>query len=68
MTPFRYTCTVCSRSFARDEVRYLCPECGKSYRPGMPLKGVLEVTFDAEALRRSLFAAYDATNSTTSGE
>ena len=53
MTPFRYTCTVCSRSFARDEVRYLCPECGKSYRPGMPLKGVLEVTFDAEALRRS---------------
>lgn len=53
MTSFRYTCTVCSRSFARDEVRYLCPECGKSYRPGMPLHGVLEVMFDAEALRRS---------------
>lgn len=53
MTPFRYTCTTCQRSFARDEVRYLCPECGKGYRPGMPLVGVLEVTFDAEALRRS---------------
>ena len=53
MTPFRYTCTICGRSYARDEVRYLCPECGKSYRPGMPLHGVLEVVFDAEALRRS---------------
>ncbi len=53
MTPFRYTCTLCGRSYARDEVRYLCPECGTSYRPGMPLHGVLEATFDAEALRRS---------------
>ena len=53
MTPFRYTCTLCNRSFARDEVRYLCPDCGQTYRPGMPLRGVLEVTFDAEALRRS---------------
>lgn len=53
MTPFRYTCTICARSYARDEVRYLCPECGKKYRSGMPLQGVLEATFDTEILRRS---------------
>ena len=53
MTPFRYTCAVCNRSFARDEVRYLCPDCGKGYRPGMPLVGVLEAAFDADVLRRS---------------
>ena len=53
MIPFRYTCTLCNRTFARDTVRYLCPDCGRTYTPGMPLRGVLEVTFDAEALRRS---------------
>jgi threonine synthase len=53
MTPFHYTCTLCNRTFARDEVCYLCPDCGQTYTPGMPLRGVLEVTFDAEVLRRS---------------
>lgn len=51
MTSFRYRCTECNASYARDEVRYLCPVCGKSYRPGIPLKGVLEVVFDYEAIR-----------------
>ncbi|MDP1831825.1 MAG: threonine synthase [Geothrix sp.] len=46
MTPFTYRCADCGRTYARDEVRYLCPECGKGYRPGMPLVGVLEVVFD----------------------
>lgn len=50
MTPFRYRCTLCGLSFARDEVRYLCPECGRGYRTGTPLKGVLEVIFDARDL------------------
>ena len=50
MTPFRYRCTLCGLNFARDEVRYLCPECGREYRPGMPLKGVLEVVFDDKEL------------------
>lgn len=53
MTPFRYTCTTCQRSYKRDEARYLCPVCGKAYRPGMPLVGVLEAAFDADVLRRS---------------
>jgi len=53
MTSFRYRCTDCNTSYARDEVRYLCPECGKSYHPGIPLKGVLEVVFDYEAIQRN---------------
>ena len=53
MTPFSYRCTTCARTYAREEVRYLCPDCGASYRPGMPLVGVLEAVFDGEAIRRA---------------
>lgn len=52
MTAFVYRCTDCRKEFARDAVRYLCPDCGARYRPGIPLTGVLEVVFDADALRR----------------
>jgi threonine synthase len=51
MTAFTFRCTDCGRTYSRDEVRYLCPECGKSYRPGIPLVGVLEAVFDAAAIR-----------------
>ena len=51
MTPFTYRCTDCGRQYSRDQVRYLCPECGKAYRPGIPLLGVLEVVFDYAAIR-----------------
>jgi threonine synthase len=50
MTPFSYRCTDCGRTYSRDEVRYLCPECGKGYKPGIPLLGVLEAVFDYEAI------------------
>ncbi|MDP2874689.1 MAG: threonine synthase [Holophaga sp.] len=56
MTPFHYRCTDCDRTFERNAVRYLCPVCGASYHPGMPLTGVLEVVFDAEVVRRSFNA------------
>jgi threonine synthase len=46
MTPFTYRCTDCGQQYSRDDVRYLCPECGKAYRPGIPLVGVLEAVFD----------------------
>ena len=55
MASFRYRCTDCGRTFARDEVRYLCPVCGPAYRPGVPLLGVLEAIFDYEGIR----AAFD---------
>jgi len=52
MVKFVYRCTVCGGRFERDEVRYLCPQCGKSYRPGMPLTGVLTAEFDHEHIRQ----------------
>lgn len=51
---FGYRCTDCGRSFAREAVRYLCPDCGSNYRPGVPLMGVLEAVFDYDDLRRHL--------------
>ncbi len=50
MTSFSYRCTDCGRSYSRGEVRYLCPVCGPTYRPGIPLVGVLEVVFDYAAI------------------
>ncbi|HPS38556.1 MAG TPA: threonine synthase [Candidatus Cloacimonadota bacterium] len=40
-----WVCTTCGKTYARDEVRYLCPSCAANYRPGMPLVGVLEAFF-----------------------
>jgi len=51
MTPFTYRCTDCGRTYTRDQVRYLCPECGPRYRPGIPLVGVLEAAFDYDHIR-----------------
>jgi len=47
---FVWRCTQCGREYARDAVRYLCPECGRGYRPGVPLPGVLEAVFDYPAI------------------
>jgi threonine synthase len=52
MTPFLYQCTTCGKLFLRDEVRYLCPDCAKNYRPGIPLVGVLSAQFDYAAIRK----------------
>lgn len=51
---FTYRCTDCRKEYARDAVRYLCPDCGAKYRPGVPLTGVLEAVFDADAIRPKL--------------
>lgn len=48
---FIYRCTDCGHEYSRDDVRYLCPACGPAYRPGIPLKGVLEAVFDVDGLR-----------------
>jgi threonine synthase len=52
MTPFLYQCTTCDKTYQRDEVRYLCPDCAKEYRPGIPLVGVLSAQFDYAAIRK----------------
>ena len=51
MTPFLYRCTACGREYPREAVRYLCLECGKAYKPGIPLVGVLEVVFNYAPIR-----------------
>jgi threonine synthase len=50
---FEYRCTSCDRRWPREKVRYLCPDCGRDYRPGVPLPGVLEAVLDAGAIARS---------------
>lgn len=45
-----WQCRSCGKTFARDEVRYLCPDCSRDYRPGIPLIGVLEAIFDYEEI------------------
>lgn len=52
MTEFQYRCSCCNRTYGRDEVRYLCPECGRGYSPGMPLMGVLEAEFDYQSIAK----------------
>jgi threonine synthase len=52
MTPFLYQCAICGKTYKRDEVRYLCPDCGRDYRPGIPLLGVLSVQFDYAAIKK----------------
>jgi len=52
MIDFQYRCSRCGKTYARDEVRTLCPDCGRDYAPGMPLRGVLEVDLDYPAIAR----------------
>ena len=52
MIPFVYRCSECGKEYARDRVRYLCPECERHCTAGQPLRGVLEVEFDYEQLGR----------------
>lgn len=48
----KYRCTLCGKGYGRDEVRYLCPDCSKDYKPGVPLTGVLEAVFDYEYIEK----------------
>jgi threonine synthase len=52
MVEFAYQCSTCGKRYRRDQVRYLCPDCAQTYRPGMPLVGVLTVDFDYAAIRK----------------
>lgn len=41
-----YECSICGKTYQRDEVKYLCPVCSVDNKPGAPLKGVLLAKFD----------------------
>jgi threonine synthase len=49
----KYKCSICGKVYKRDEVKYLCPDCSKDYKPGIPLKGVLEVVFDYDHIKKN---------------
>jgi threonine synthase len=49
----KYKCSLCGKVYIRDEVKYLCPGCSKDYKPGIPLKGVLDAVFDYEHIKKN---------------
>lgn len=64
----RYKCTECGREYSTKETHYLCEDCGATWKPGTPLKGVLETIFDYEYIGKhfdkenpdwNLFSAVD---------
>ncbi len=54
---YLYKCFSCNSEFSSEvienEFRYLCPNCGKAER-NRPLKGVLEIIYDYEGLKKKL--------------
>lgn len=53
MTDFVYCCFDCGKKYQRDQVRYLCLNCGEKLESGKPLPGVLQVIFDYEYIRKN---------------
>jgi len=49
---FHYQCSTCNATFAACAVMYLCPECEKQNTQDQPPKGVLNVVYDFEKIRR----------------
>jgi len=45
MGEYRLSCIDCGRSFGRDEIDYVCPDCAPAQRPGEVLRGVLRADF-----------------------
>ncbi|GMQ63387.1 threonine synthase [Vallitalea maricola] len=45
-----YRCTLCGREYSKDEKIYTCPECGE--------KGILDVEYDYEGLKKVLTKSY----------
>jgi threonine synthase len=46
LAKFKYICTDCGKSYNQDEVKYLCPSCSPETIPQVPLKGVLQCSFN----------------------
>lgn len=47
-----YRCIECGRKYAKDKLQYLCDDCSREYKPGMPLLGVLEAVFDYQKIAK----------------
>jgi threonine synthase len=51
-TKFHYRCTDCGKTYAPEQVKYLCPVCGAKFVAGMPLCGVLEAILDYDYIKK----------------
>lgn len=57
LTEFLYLCSECKKEYSADSVRYLCPSCSTHNQHVVPLRGVLEVRFDYDAISRKIGSA-----------
>ncbi len=48
---FKYQCSDCNKEVQSDEIIYLCPDCEKENKPGMPPKGVMKVIYDYDIIK-----------------
>jgi len=59
---YYYQCFCCEKKFAPDSIEgndyYLCPECDKKNKKGMPLKGVLQIFYDYQELKKKYTKTY----------
>ena len=49
-----YRCTICGKFFTPEEAEFTCPECGE--------KGILDVVYDYEEMRKDINAEYFKNN------
>ena len=53
---YYYQCSTCRKKYKPEFIEkndhYVCPECDKENEKGMPLKGVLQIFYDYEKLKR----------------
>ena len=48
---FKYQCSDCNKEVQSNEIVYLCPDCEKKKKPGMPPKGVMKVIYDYDIIK-----------------
>ncbi|MDD3281903.1 MAG: pyridoxal-phosphate dependent enzyme [Candidatus Cloacimonetes bacterium] len=49
----KYICTECNAEYLPDKLIYLCPKCSAEYHVGMPLRGILECSYEYDAIARA---------------
>ena len=52
MSAYLLECIDCGKRYLPDEATYLCPSCGKGFRPTEPLPGLLRCVYDYESLAK----------------
>jgi threonine synthase len=59
MNKIQYKCIQCNKVFQSNEVVYLCPDCGKNYKEGNPLEGILLIDYDYDKLKNEFNKTLD---------